>query len=184
MTMPKFNLDDFVCRRISPAKSVSGKRCSPCPSGSPAAATSCEFTQTRPTGSRRRSSNSRTTARLCRGADRSAWAVGRARAHGAVHRHQSPERRVPVPVRLPGPDGRHDDWNRSALEGAQLAMERWVRVASNRLLGAYEIFEATAALSDPDWPTESFEKILEVAFKDHYIDSVDHPAVRRLRGEI
>jgi hypothetical protein len=88
------------------------------------------------------------------------------------------------PVRLPAADGRHDEWNRSALEGAQVAMTRWVRVASNRYLGAYEIFEATAALSEPEWPTESFEQIFAVAFKDHYIDSLDHPAVRRLRGEI
>jgi hypothetical protein len=88
------------------------------------------------------------------------------------------------PIRLPALDGRHDPWNRSALEIAPVAMTRWVRVASNRNLGAYEIYEAIAALSEPEWPTESFEHILQVAFKDHYIDSVEHPAVRRLRGEI
>jgi hypothetical protein len=88
------------------------------------------------------------------------------------------------PVRLPGPDGRHDAWNRSALEGAELAMGRWVRLASNRALGAYEIFEATGVLADPEWPAEDFNHIFGVAFKDHYIDSADHSAVRRLRGEL
>lgn len=88
------------------------------------------------------------------------------------------------PVRLPGPDGRQDDWNRSALDAAQIGMARWVRVASNRHLGAYEVFEATAALPEPEWPVEGFEHIVGLAFKDHYIDSVDHPAVRRLRGAV
>ena len=87
------------------------------------------------------------------------------------------------PIRLPGPDGRHDEWNRSALEAAQLAMVGWVRVASNRSLGAYEVFQAVAALPEPEWPTEGFAHVFGVAFRDHYIDSADHPAVRRLRGE-
>jgi len=88
------------------------------------------------------------------------------------------------PVRLPGPDGRHDDWNRSALDAAQIGMSHWVRVASNRHLGAYEVFEATAALPEPEWPVEGFEHIVGLAFKDHFVDSVDHPAVRRLRGDV
>ena len=88
------------------------------------------------------------------------------------------------PIRLPDADGRHDNWSRSALEAAQLAMSRWVRVASNRPEGIYETFEATGALPEPEWPTDSFEQIVQLAFKDHYIDSVDHPAIRRLRGEI
>ena len=62
-------------------------------------------------------------------------------------------------------------------------MTRWVRVASNRQLGAYEVFEATGSLPEPEWPAESFEHIFRVAFQDHYIESVEHPAVRRLRGE-
>ena len=87
-------------------------------------------------------------------------------------------------IRLPGPDGRHDPWNRSALEAAQLAMTQWVRVASDIHLGAYEVSLATGALPEPEWPAEDFEHIFQVAFKDRYIDSVDHPAVRRLRGDI
>jgi hypothetical protein len=59
-----------------------------------------------------------------------------------------------------------------------------VRVASNRHLGAYEVVYATGALPEPDWPAEGFEHIFRVAFKDQFIDSVDHPAIRRLRGEV
>jgi hypothetical protein len=49
-------------------------------------------------------------------------------------------------VRLPGPDGKIDDWSKSSLEAAQIAMKNWVRVQSNRSLGAYEVFRAAAAV--------------------------------------
>lgn len=88
------------------------------------------------------------------------------------------------PLRLPGPDGRDDNWSRSAREAASIATEKWVRVRSNMSLGGYEIFEATGNLSAPEWPDMSFEDILRIAFKNRKIDSVDHPMLKRLRGEI
>ena len=88
------------------------------------------------------------------------------------------------PVRLPGNDGRGHAWNSSALEAANLATTGWVRVAANLSLGAYEVFQATAELPEPDWPEKDFQSLLEIAFKDCYIRSLDHPAIRRLRGEL
>jgi hypothetical protein len=87
-------------------------------------------------------------------------------------------------LRLPGADGKFDDWGRSALEAAQMAQEHWVRVTSNTNLGAYEVYQATGDLPEPVWPEEPFGKLLEVAFKGRYIDSLDHPVLRRLRGEV
>jgi hypothetical protein len=87
------------------------------------------------------------------------------------------------PVRLPGPDGKIDDWNRSNLEAASMAETRWIRVASNMALGAYDVFEATADWPEPDWPDLSLNEILRVAFKGRVIDSLDHPVLKRLRGE-
>jgi len=88
------------------------------------------------------------------------------------------------PIRLPGEDGRHDEWNRSALEAAALAQHSWVRVSANMSLGAYEVYQATGSLPEPEWPETSFESILETAFKERYITSIDHPVIQRLRGEI
>jgi hypothetical protein len=88
------------------------------------------------------------------------------------------------PVRLQGMDGKWDEWNRSAMEAAQLAMRGWVRIAANMSLGAYEVFEATAELPEPEWPDIGFQKLLRVAFKDRFIRELDHPVVRRLRGEV
>jgi len=87
------------------------------------------------------------------------------------------------PIRLPGEDGRQDEWNRSALEAAKIASDRWVRVAANMSLGAYEVFEATGDLPEPCWPEADFAKLLKVAFRDHFIQSIDHPVIRKLRGE-
>ncbi len=88
------------------------------------------------------------------------------------------------PIRMPGEDGRLDAWNQSAHEAAQIAMEKWVRVKSNRSLGAYDIFESSGTLSEPAWPEVSFKDLLKIAFKDRRVESYDHPVLRGLRGEI
>jgi hypothetical protein len=88
------------------------------------------------------------------------------------------------PIRLPGPDGRVDEWSRTALEAAEMAGRAWVRVAANIPLGAYDVFEATGELPEPEWPTLSFPELLRVAFKDRYVADRDHPVLRRLRGEV
>jgi len=88
------------------------------------------------------------------------------------------------PVRLADETGRLDAWNQSAHKAAQLAMEKWVRVASNRALGAYEIFPPTGELPEPEWPDINFQEILRIAFGDYQIKTFDHPVIQRLRGEI
>jgi hypothetical protein len=88
------------------------------------------------------------------------------------------------PIRLPSPDGRHDDRNKSALEASAYATKGWVRVQANMNLGAYEIFAAGGNLGDPNWgDLPGFKDVLKIAFKDRYIDTPDHPVLRRLRGE-
>ncbi len=86
------------------------------------------------------------------------------------------------PVKLPGPDGKQNEWHRSAAEAAARAHTSWVRVGANMSLGAYEIFEAIGDLPDPTWPDLPFADILQIAFRNHLIDRVDHPVVHRLRG--
>jgi hypothetical protein len=88
------------------------------------------------------------------------------------------------PLRLPGADGRQDSWSRSALEAAQLAMHRWVKVVANMALGAYEVYAAEGNLPDPEWPALSFAELLKIAVKDRLIRERDHPVMRKLRGEL
>ena len=86
------------------------------------------------------------------------------------------------PVKLPSPDGRQNEWHRSAAEAAERAMKKWVRVTANMSLGAYEIFEATGDLPEPEWPEFSFQELLKIGFRDRVVDRDDHPLVLRLKG--
>ena len=86
------------------------------------------------------------------------------------------------PVRLPAPDGRINEWHRSAAEAAELAIQRWIRVKANMALGAYEIFEAASTIADPKWPDLSFQEIVRIAFRDRLVNTLDHAVIKRLRG--
>lgn len=86
------------------------------------------------------------------------------------------------PVRLPGPDGRWNEWHRSAAEAAELAMRDWIRMKANMSLRAYEIFTAEGVMQEPVWPDKPFNELLRIAFRDRIVDSLEHPVVKRLRG--
>jgi hypothetical protein len=89
------------------------------------------------------------------------------------------------PVNAPGEDGRLDAWSQSAHTAAQAAEKNWIRLAANRENGAYDIYEAlNVATEEPDWPDISFEQMLNISFRDRVIDSLDHPIIRRLKGDL
>jgi hypothetical protein len=87
------------------------------------------------------------------------------------------------PIRLPGDDGRIDTWNGSAMEAATFAQKQWVRICSNKSLGAYDVYQATGEIPEPEWPELDLGQILEIAFKGRFINDFDHPVLKRLRGE-
>jgi hypothetical protein len=88
------------------------------------------------------------------------------------------------PVRLPTSDGKDNDWWRSAREAAERAQREWVRIKSNKSLGAYEIFQPEGVMSDPVWPDVTFGELIRLAFKNNLIEPIDHPVIKRLRGAI
>ena len=88
------------------------------------------------------------------------------------------------PVKLPDESGKLDHWKESAHSGAASATKQWARITADRSLGAYAIYLATGNLKEPEWPDLSFEEILKIAFKGKVIDSIDHPVLKKLRGEI
>jgi hypothetical protein len=89
-------------------------------------------------------------------------------------------------VPLPEPDGKDNGYNRSRRLAYELAKKKWIKIQANRPLGAYDITEAISALPEPVWPEEpkSMIEALEIAFKDKLIDSLGHPVLKRLRGEL
>ena len=87
------------------------------------------------------------------------------------------------PIILPGEDGRINSWSESAMDAATLGQKKWVRVSANMSLGAYDVFEATGEIPEPEWPELDLGQILEIAFKGRFIKDSNHPVLKRLRGE-
>ena len=86
------------------------------------------------------------------------------------------------PVRPPMVD-RADAWASTALDAISHAERRWTRMTADMALGGYRI--SVAQIDDePTWPKESFGELLKIAFKNSVVDSLDHPTLRRLRGEV
>jgi hypothetical protein len=65
-----------------------------------------------------------------------------------------------------------------------MAQTSWVRVAANQQLGAYDVVESLGYDDESVWPAESMAELLAVAFRGKMIDAMDHPVLRRLRGEV
>jgi hypothetical protein len=86
------------------------------------------------------------------------------------------------PVTIPPPDGKTNEWWRSAREAAELAIARWIRVKADMHLGAYAMYEAEGKIPDPEWPDLPYQELLRVSFRDRMVDRVDHPVISRLRG--
>jgi hypothetical protein len=90
------------------------------------------------------------------------------------------------PVALPDPDGRQNEWHRTAAVAAAMARKAWIRVVANMSLGGNEIITTCMAIPDPVWPDLDLEAMLKIAFADRgkIIESADHPVVKLLQGRL
>src|SRR5262249_58734284 len=82
------------------------------------------------------------------------------------------------PLRLPGPDGREDDWMSSALAIAEQAKHQWVRLVAGQT--GYRSLTTRASIPDPVWPKLSLDEVLDLAFQKSRIASESDPIFRRL----
>jgi hypothetical protein len=71
---------------------------------------------------------------------------------------------------------------RSEQRAATLAETQWTQLAWSERLADYEVTTAENLQKDPEWPEESLEQILKVAFSGRIIDNEDHDYVKELRG--
>lgn len=77
-----------------------------------------------------------------------------------------------------------NDWSKSASRVARRAVNEWVRLSPDMDANGYRVETAPAELRtiEPTWPKMTFGEILNTAFEDKVIDSLDHPVIRSLRG--
>jgi hypothetical protein len=69
----------------------------------------------------------------------------------------------------------------TALVCAEKAKRLWTRVSWQNRVG-YVPFHAQGDFGEPQWTEHTFEELLDIAFQDTYIDSLDHPVIRDLMG--
>jgi len=86
------------------------------------------------------------------------------------------------PIRLPGSDGKIDDWSKTAYQAALAAQSAWVRVQSRKQGGGYSYARSTYT-DPPQWPKVTIEDLMNIAFRDRFIKAWDHPVLKQLRGE-
>ena len=84
---------------------------------------------------------------------------------------------------MPDEQGNIDHYNAAAHRAAMMAETSWVRIAANKGAGTYDIYDALDQMAEPEWPEMTLGQILELAFKTRFIETLDHPVVRRLLGE-
>jgi hypothetical protein len=82
------------------------------------------------------------------------------------------------------PDGRDNLWNASHREAIARAQSDWVKMGSNRNLGAYECQIAPNLKAEPEWPDLDLQQLLEIAFRGRLISTRDHILLQQLRGEV
>jgi hypothetical protein len=89
-----------------------------------------------------------------------------------------------IPVPLPGEDGTRNPWHESLAQAVEHAKLKWIRIAANMHVGAYDVYEAEGELPDPEWPAHDIDELVQVAFRGKIITSLDHPIVQSLLGKI
>jgi hypothetical protein len=79
------------------------------------------------------------------------------------------------PVKLNPPDGKGNPWNTSALNILELAGSgKWVRIVSLKAHYRYQVSTKTFEECPPKFTNRPFRTLVDMAFKDHVITSLDH----------
>lgn len=84
-------------------------------------------------------------------------------------------------AKTPAFDGEH--YGTTRMAAISLAKTAWIRIRSRADRKGYDIIHAAGQFPDPQWPTKTLDELCHEAFADRLVTSLDHPALRRLRGE-
>ena len=85
-------------------------------------------------------------------------------------------------VRLSDSRGNLDSWAMSALRIITQFTDRWIKIKSKMNAGCYEVTVAPIEIPPPEWPADGLKFLINRAFKNKTITSLNDPIVRRLKG--
>jgi hypothetical protein len=79
------------------------------------------------------------------------------------------------PVKLDPPDGKSNRWNRSALNILEIAASgKWVRIVSLKKEYRHQVSRRTFEETPPKFSDRPFTDLVNEAFKDRIVDSLNH----------
>jgi hypothetical protein len=87
-------------------------------------------------------------------------------------------------LRLPGADGKEPDWVSIPLAAAREAESKWTKLYWDQAQRHHRIKVSDHLADEPRWPTQTFSELLRLTFRDRVITTLDHPILKRLRGEV
>jgi hypothetical protein len=74
-------------------------------------------------------------------------------------------------------------WHLSKLACARESMDKWVKMVN--VGGSYATqppdIEPTIK---PQWPDQPYDELVRVGFRGRFIDDLEHPVIRKLRGRL
>lgn len=85
-------------------------------------------------------------------------------------------------VRFTDSRGNLDSWTTSALRICQEYCDRWIKIKSKMNTGCYEVTLAPVEAPAPEWPMGGIKFLVNRAFRNKVISSLDDPIVKRLKG--
>jgi len=75
-------------------------------------------------------------------------------------------------------------WAVSGLKIAEEAKNTWVRMSGKPGISAYVYTKAQGDLGEPKWLDMTFQELLDIAFEETYVDTMDHQAIKTLTGQV
>ncbi|APG24258.1 hypothetical protein [Syntrophotalea acetylenica] len=84
-------------------------------------------------------------------------------------------------VKHPAYDG--EPYGESKLDALDRARTQWVRLRKRQDRQGYDVLTAQGTFPEPEWPDKPFDDILAAVFAGRIVTSLDHPIIKRLRGE-
>jgi hypothetical protein len=73
-------------------------------------------------------------------------------------------------------------WYNSRLVAIEQTQKQWCRVVPNIQASGYDLIVTRGNIPDPQWPDMPMEDLLQIAFKNKYVDREDHPLFDKLWG--
>lgn len=86
------------------------------------------------------------------------------------------------PIALPDHEGALHTYPQSARDIANLAVDKWLRVKTNRGVGVYEPIISEVEIPDPRWPVKEIDTLLDKAFAGKIIADENHPLLLEFLG--